>query len=351
MRSGSETNRRGFLGCAGAALAAIGCKTQPASRTKFTISYPTRSGAAWPIWIAARGGYFAKYGLDTNLVFGIHPAGVASLVSGQAQMILSGMEQIIAAAVRDPQMAILGSTLNRGSMALLARPEIKSGAQLKGKRIGIGRLGDPVYFYTLDLLHKFGLTKDDVEWVATAMESNVRASQLVSGAVDAVLLTPPSYFKLEAQGLTLLATLTDFSDIFISVAIVCKKDYLAANPQTVEAALKAQGEAVKRFYADKPFAVETYRFFDPQSDANDIARLYDTYAAHSVLERVPMLRAAAVTAAADRLVDQVPNIRSFDFKQVVDNSVVVRLIKEGWFEQTFGPSVSEEQALRLKEAA
>lgn len=53
---------------------------------KITINYPTRTGQVWPLYLAKEGGYYQKYGLDANLVFGIHPAGIAMIVSGEAVM-------------------------------------------------------------------------------------------------------------------------------------------------------------------------------------------------------------------------------------------------------------------------
>ena len=49
---------------------------------KITINYPTRTGQSWPLYIAKEGGYYQKYGLDVSLVFGVHPAGIAMVVSG-----------------------------------------------------------------------------------------------------------------------------------------------------------------------------------------------------------------------------------------------------------------------------
>ncbi len=60
---------------------------------KVTINYPTRSGASWPMYIAKEGGYYQKYGLDVDLQFGVHPAGVAMLTSGQAVMVNHSLEQ------------------------------------------------------------------------------------------------------------------------------------------------------------------------------------------------------------------------------------------------------------------
>ena len=63
--------------------------TQAQQPQKITINYPTRSGASWPLFIAKEGGYYQKYGLDVDLQFGVHPAGIAMLTSGQAAMVNS----------------------------------------------------------------------------------------------------------------------------------------------------------------------------------------------------------------------------------------------------------------------
>ena len=52
---------------------------------KTAINFPTRSGASWPMFVAKEGGYYQKYGLDVNLVFGAGTLGVAMLTSGEAR--------------------------------------------------------------------------------------------------------------------------------------------------------------------------------------------------------------------------------------------------------------------------
>jgi ABC-type nitrate/sulfonate/bicarbonate transport system substrate-binding protein len=61
---------------------------------KITINYPNRSGSNWPLFLAKDGGYYQKYGLDTTLVFGVHPAGIAMLVSGEGQMVNSSLDGV-----------------------------------------------------------------------------------------------------------------------------------------------------------------------------------------------------------------------------------------------------------------
>src|SRR6476660_5368837 len=87
---------------------------------KTAINFPTRSGASWPMFIAKEGGYYQKYGLDVNLVFGPGTVGVAMISSGEGAMTNSSMEQALQAASRDPNsLVMLGSTANKGFFSLM----------------------------------------------------------------------------------------------------------------------------------------------------------------------------------------------------------------------------------------
>src|SRR5947208_13692450 len=82
---------------------------------KTAINFPTRSGASWPMFIAKEGGYYQKYGLDVNLVFGAGTIGVAMISSGEAAMTNSSMEQALQAGSGDPNALVMtGSTLTTG---------------------------------------------------------------------------------------------------------------------------------------------------------------------------------------------------------------------------------------------
>src|SRR5215468_1792525 len=99
---------------------------------KTAINFPTRSGASWPMFIAKEGGYYQKYGLDVNLVFGAGPVGVAMITGGDAAMTNSSMEQALQAASRDPNsLVMVGSTANKGFFSLMVPKAINNPKELK----------------------------------------------------------------------------------------------------------------------------------------------------------------------------------------------------------------------------
>lgn len=320
----------------------------PQALQKVTINYPTRSGASWPLYIARDGGYYEKHGLDVDLQFGVHPTGVAMLTSGQAVMVNHSLEQAMVASTRDASFALMGSTSNRGLFALIAQKEFTNPAELKGKRIAVGQLGDAPYNYSVALLGTYGIGNRDVTWIPVGTDVSGRASALQTGRADATLLTAPNYFRLEEAGYRNLANLADH-DVYAATTYMFSKQAVADNPQLAERIIRAHTEAIKRFYDDKAFAMQSYTNYDRQPEA-DVARIYDLYAKGNIFERVPYVMDAAVKAIVEQQTDQrlAKDLQSFDFRRVVDNSAVDRLVEEGFFRQVFGEDVREEEARKAK---
>ena len=324
--------------------------THGQSLQKVTINYPTRSGATWPLYIARDGGYYQKQGLDVDLQFGVHPTGVAMLTSGQAVMVNHSLEQGMVASARDASFALMGSSSNKGLFALIGQKELSSPKQLKGKRIAVGAIGDAPYNYTVALLKNFGIGNRDVTWIPVGTDVTGRASALQTNRADATLLTAPNYFRLEEAGFKNLANLADHP-VYAATTYMFSKSAVAASPRLAEQVIKAHAEAIKRFYDDKAFAVKTYIAYDKQPEA-DVARIYDLYAKGNIFDRIPYVMRPAVQAIVNQQVDPrlAKDLKSFDFKRVIDNSVVARLVKEGYFEQLFGAGIKTKQDRKAREA-
>ena len=328
-------------------LAAPTVPAQPLQ--KVTINYATRAAQVWPLYIAKEGGYYQKYGLDVNLVFAIHPAAVDMIISGEAVMTPYTLEQSMTAASRDGSLVILGSPYKKSLFALMATKNIKRLQDLKGKRIAVSQVADAPYNYTNGLLAKAGLTPRDIQWVPTGGDVSTRATALLTGRVDATMLTAPVYFKLEQQGYSNLANISDYDDIFAPAVYLFKKATVAADPKLPELLMKAHAEAIKRFYDDKAFALKAYQAWDKQ-DPGELERTYDHYKQVNTYERVPYLPAAAVQYTLEHVADPqiATQMRAYDFHKVIDNSLVDRLVKEGFFETLFGPGIKAEEDRKAK---
>jgi len=320
------------LGSPSAAMA------QPLQKSVAMIG--ARSGASWPLWIAKDTGLYAKYGLDVELVYAVHPAPIAAVITGHAAMTSSGSDPAVLSAAKDPALVILGGFMNKGSFAMIGSKGAGDMKQLSGKKIGIGRVGDPPYHMAVSLLKKYGLSARDVQWVSIGVDAATRAAALQSGLVDAVLVTAPAYFRLQAAGLPVLAVLLDHEDIYISTYALFRREALTKERGTALAYTKAHTEAIKRFYDDKALATSVFIKHGGARNSDDAGKVYDLFKNARVLEPIPYALKGSVEAVMER---QSQELRGIDLARMFDHSVVDQLVREKYFESVFGPTIRDEQ--------
>lgn len=299
-----------------------------------------RSGASWPLWIAKETRLYAKYGLDVELVYAVHPAPIAAVITGQAAMTSAGADPAVLSASKDNALVILGGFLNKGSFAMVGSKNASDMKQLAGKKIGVGRVGDPPYHMAVSLLKKFGLTARDVQWVSVGVDAAARAAALQSGLIDAALVTAPAYFRLQAAGLPVLGVLLDHEDIYVSTYALFRREALAKERATALAYIKAHTEAIKRFYDDKPLATEIFLKQGGARNRDDASRVYDLFQKARAFEAIPYALKGSVEAVVER---QSQELKGVEVAKMFDNSLVDQLVREKYFETVFGPAIRDEQ--------
>src|SRR5215469_17792483 len=97
-----------------------------------------------PVWVAKDAGYFAKNGLNVEPVQ-IRGGSLITMaiMSGQLQFSGVGAASVVAARIEGGDVVLLACPVNSDPVYLIARPEIKSAAELKGKATAVTRLGEP----------------------------------------------------------------------------------------------------------------------------------------------------------------------------------------------------------------
>ena len=297
----------------------------------------------WPAYIADQGGYYRKYGLDVRLVFANHPADVAMLTSGEADVNMNTLDHGMQLTARQRSFKLFGSPLRKWLFALIGRRDLHGVEDLKGKRIGITQLGGSTHNYAAQILAFSGVAPDKVQWVS--LGSNSRAAALISGRVDATMLSAPSYFPLQEDGFTELANIKNIDRIHTTNVFIIKNETLTRIPNLPELLIQAQAEAVKRYYDDAPFAIQSYLAYDKMG-AEGLQQVYDKYASDSSFDKVPYISSPAVSYVIENNVDAAVRnqMKTTDYSQIIDNRTVDRLASRHFFEEIFGISVRNQQA-------
>src|SRR5262249_58332562 len=126
-------------------------------------------------------------------------------------------------------LAFVGLDLVAPPYVMMAKPAIKSLAELKGKVISIGGAKDITRTYAERMLAPSGLKSGDYDYVY-AGATTARAQALLSGAVDAAILLPPSNFQLQNQGFNDLGLTIEYAPELAFSGTMANKGWAARNP-------------------------------------------------------------------------------------------------------------------------
>src|SRR5215510_7745637 len=105
------------------------------AQEKIRIGLSSVSATNGSIWVAEEKGFFKKYGADVEVIVigGGGARVVSSLLAGDIHFSVGGGEGSIRSQLKGLETVIVASTLTKGLQRIMARPEIKSYQELRGK--------------------------------------------------------------------------------------------------------------------------------------------------------------------------------------------------------------------------
>lgn len=170
---------------------------------KVIISYSSRSYAFLPAQIAVAKGFFRDENLEPLLIQMRSQVTVPALLSGEVQYTLS-FGNIIGGAMTGLPFKILAVLTDKPLHSLVARPEIKTIGDLRGKRIGSQRIGGSDQLAAEAILQAKGIDVKDVQFITLGGDEPIRVEMLRKGLVDAICTVPPGPVRLAREGYNVL---------------------------------------------------------------------------------------------------------------------------------------------------
>jgi len=243
---------------------------------KIRFAYPAKSLNYLPLPLGRDKGIYQSEGIDLQMVLVTSPVQVTALTTGDIDF--SGAQsQVMAGAARGLPVKVVGFITTKPSFWLMAKPEIKSMTDLKGKIIGITAIGSSTDTLARALLNKSGLTPDrDVTLFGTGTTSNILTA-LKGGSVDAGMLSPPFNAMAKIMGFGTLAYFGDHFEQSLS-GIGTSDRMVRERPDTVKRLLRATLKSLRyiqqnptevahyiarEWRVDQPVAEELYRSMLP----------------------------------------------------------------------------------------
>jgi ABC-type nitrate/sulfonate/bicarbonate transport system substrate-binding protein len=173
-----------------------------AQETRIRAAYSAMSGSMAWVWAAKEGGYFDQHGLKVDLIYiGGTAQLFQSMLAGEIGFGVGGGPSIISVNTQRTSIVAIAGTLNRMIMKIMAIPQIKSSADIRGRRIAITRYGTSTDFAARLFLRSWGLSPEkDAVILQVGSVPNIVAS-LQSGASQAGALSPPAHLQAEKWAL------------------------------------------------------------------------------------------------------------------------------------------------------
>jgi NitT/TauT family transport system substrate-binding protein len=297
-------------------------------------SYASVTGSRIPLWIAKDAGLFEKYGLHVNLVvIAAGNAAIGALAGGDVEVLGAPGTTTIVSAAKGLSVAIIG-TFGPGSWKLVAHPGITSVQELRGKTVGISRLGTGIEFATRRALLKLGFTPGkDINILATGLsESNKRIMVMLQGKIDATLVSPDNMYEAETKGWK-LSPLADLNDLGIYTSasdLSAKRDFLKNQRQRARAFMMAYCEAIWLGKNDKSVALASFRKQMRENDPRRLEVLYKNYVIDGLpLKPYPMEE--VIQSEIENLTPTVPELRGKRAADFIDKTILTELEREGFF--------------------
>lgn len=219
-----------------------GILTAPAAE-RVMMATPSRGLFEFPAVVAIRKGYYREEGLDVNKIQMQPQIGVKALLAGDVDYLLA-WGSALRAAVTGVPIKVVASMASRPLHILIAKPEIKSGKDLKGKTIGVDSFAGTVDYLSRVAARHFGLDPDkDVQIIVTG-ESPMRLAALRAGSIDATAIDVAFAAKAEEEGIRRLINMSEITELPLSgIGVTDKK--LATEREQVKKVIRATLKGVR----------------------------------------------------------------------------------------------------------
>ena len=233
-----RTRRFSFLFLLVFSLTLIGAAlAQAQDLEKVRIGMPSLSLSFIAPQVAYARGFFREEGIDAEIIRIATNIGIVAVTTkeiGYTTAVGAGLRS----AVRGLPLKVVTYFNGRPLHVLVAKPELKSLADLRRKVIGFAGYGDSTEFMLRAILRQSNMDLERDVQAFQVSGSGQRLQALLSGKLDAAIVPPPFNFEAESKGFVRLMAAADVFETSVS-GLALHNDTLKEKPSQVKRMLRA----------------------------------------------------------------------------------------------------------------
>jgi len=221
------------------ALASIGNANAEVVRA----AYPSANVQFLPAFVALEKGFYKREGLDAELISVRNAVtAVQALLGNQIHFIFSVGPQM-PSIWEGSDIILLAQQIGRPTFSMMVTQDIKTVADLKGKKIGVS-FGGSTFAGTKALLELYKMNPDkDVQYVSIP-GSQPKIAAMQQGIIQAALLAPPADYVALKAGFKRLVNLADIFKETSFSGLAATGKTIKENPQFVKRMVRAMVRGV-----------------------------------------------------------------------------------------------------------
>jgi len=245
--------RKVYLTLATLAAAALTLPNAAGAQTKITVGIPTSPPniVHMPVIVAKELGLYKKAGLDVDIVsLGDGVKVYRALLAGNIEFGLTPGAPTIIGRSNGALVKGLSANLPKFEASMVVRADIKTMADLKGKRIGIQEPGGFADILSRSVLRAAKIDPKEVNFVSIASED---VPALVANQVDTAILHVEQEMlaKSKVPDLHAIARMWELQPKTLYTFLSATEKTIKDKPAVVQAMVTANIEATRILYTDK----------------------------------------------------------------------------------------------------
>ena len=191
-------------------------------------------------------GIFEKYGLRMeHIAFRGSGVTLAALGADEIQFLTCAASATLPGLATGVDAKYIGSQLVGLPWFMLGRKEIRTPLDLKGRAIGITRVGDLTHRLALEVLKKFNLSPQEVKLQPVGGSGQLEPyNAMATGVVQAVLVSPPLEVRGKKDGFNIVYNLKELGIPFVYSSLHANNKTIATKPLTVQRYVAAMAETL-----------------------------------------------------------------------------------------------------------
>lgn len=296
------------------------------------VAYAGQNETVGPMWVGIAKGTFKKYGLDVRMVqLRNGSLSMATLATGQVQYNYGSPANALSASAGGMRIQCVASPVHKIPRELIARKEIRTLEDLRGKTFGVQSIGGGFWLQTMIALDALGIDPEKYDLKMRVLGDTATVTQaLGSGGVDATVIPYSFSEAAKRAGANVLADIGKLKIPYQGTTICFLRESSSNSADTISRLLKGLVDAVVSIHdpSAKADIVEILRKSFRFPTAEDADASYKVLAQMATVEVMP-------DPAAWKLVQKIvtkinPKVAQVDFNQLVNPGFVRNLEDSGF---------------------